>query len=123
MEVRPPRVLWAEDDAKDRMLINECVEHAGPLPDVEIVKDGVSLLEALHEGLPSLVVLDLRMPALGGLDVLRRIISQESWRRVPVMIFTSGNRPAEIDEALALGAREVVEKPVDFDLFSAAVQR
>src|SRR5687768_120649 len=123
MDVRTRRVLWAEDNAKDRILINESVDDGGALPQLEIVADGVLLLEALHEGLPSLVVLDLKMPRLGGLDVLRRIRSRESWKSVPVTIFSSGNRPSEINECLALGVREVIEKPVDFDMFSAAVQR
>lgn len=123
MERHQSRVLWAEDNAKDRMLINASVEGLGPPPQLDLVADGVLLLEALDAGLPSLVVLDLKMPRLGGLDVLRKIRSHESWKSVPVTIFTSGNRPTEINECLALGVREVVEKPVDFDLFSAAVQR
>ncbi len=117
------RVLWAEDNAKDRMLITESIDGRGPSPQVDMVTDGELLLKALDQGLPSLVVLDLKMPKLGGLDVLRTIRARESWKSVPVTIFTSGNRPSEISECLALGVREVVEKPVDFDLFSAAVQR
>lgn len=123
MDRTPTRVLWAEDNAKDRMLINESIDGVGPSPQLDMVADGALLLEALDQGLPSLVVLDLKMPKLGGLDVLRKIRARDSWKSVPVTIFTSGNRPSEINECLALGVREVVEKPVDFDLFSAAVQR
>ena len=123
MDHPQPRVLWAEDNAKDRMLINESLDGRDPGPHLDMVADGVLLLEALDQSLPSLVVLDLKMPKLGGLDVLRKIRARESWKSLPVTIFTSGNRPSEIDECLALGVREVVEKPVDFDLFGAAVQR
>lgn len=117
------RVLWAEDNPKDRMLIHESIDSMGPQPTLKLVPDGVVVLESLEHGLPALVVLDLKMPRLGGIDVLRRIRRNETWQNLPVTIFTSGNRPSEINECLALGVREVVEKPVDFDLFSAAVQR
>jgi len=123
MDTHQTHVLWAEDNAKDRMLITESIDGRGTGPHLDLVADGVLLLEALDEALPSLVVLDLKMPKLGGLDVLREIRARESWKSLPVTIFTSGNRPSEINECLALGVRDVVEKPVDFDLFSAAVQR
>lgn len=122
MDPRAARVLWAEDNEKDRMLISESTEGMGP-PYLDILPDGVLLLEALNQHIPALVVLDLKMPKLGGLDVLRKIRGDQRFKSIPVIIFTSGNRPTEIDECLALGVRAVVEKPVDFDLFSAAVQR
>jgi CheY-like chemotaxis protein len=117
------QVLWAEDNAKDRMLIQESIDGIAPQPAVTLVPDGVFLLEALQKGVPDLVVLDLKMPRVGGLEALRRIRSHPDWKALPVVIFSSGNRPDEIEQCQALGVTEIVQKPVDFDLFSAAVQR
>ncbi|MFA5945227.1 MAG: response regulator [Candidatus Thermoplasmatota archaeon] len=118
----PARVLWAEDNAQDRMLIEESLDGKGASA-LTVVADGVHLLEALETKRPDLVVLDLKMPRLGGLEVLRRIRSHVDWQGLPVTIFSSGNRPDEIEHCKALGVNEIVQKPVDFDLFSMAVQR
>ena len=115
-------ILWAEDNPQDRMLIDDAAEGVAPAPDLTLVADGVLLLEALEAEVPALVVLDLKMPRLGGLETLRRMRGHADWRGLPVIIFSSGNRPEEIDECRALGAANVVQKPVDFDLFSSAVQ-
>ncbi|HUR61018.1 MAG TPA: response regulator [Candidatus Thermoplasmatota archaeon] len=115
------QILWAEDNPQDRMLIQESVGDLAP--DLTLIPDGVLLLEALHRGLPDLVVLDLKMPRLGGLEALRRIRSHPAWKDLPVTIFSSGNQPDEVAACQTLGVEEVVQKPVDFDLFSSAVQR
>jgi CheY-like chemotaxis protein len=117
------QILWAEDNPQDRMLIQESVGDLVPKPGLTLIPDGVLLLEALHKRLPDLVVLDLKMPRLGGLEALRRIRSHPGWKDLPVMIFSSGNQPDEVEACQALGVEEVVQKPVDFDLFSSAVQR
>lgn len=117
----PTTVLWAEDNPRDRFLIQESLESFPDRRALVLVDDGVRVLEALGEALPALVVLDLKMPRRGGIEVLRAIRQNPAWRGLPVTIFTSGNRPSEISECSALGVRAVVEKPVDFDRFSAAV--
>lgn len=116
------QVLWAEDNPQDRMLIQESLAGLGG-PRLTLIPDGVLLLEALHQQKPDLVVLDLKMPRLGGLEALRRIRNHPEWRDLPVTIFSSGNQPEEVAACHALGVEEVVQKPVDFDLFSTAVQR
>lgn len=116
-------ILWAEDNEQDRMLIQEAADGLPIQPSLRIVSDGVLLLEALHKQMPRLVVLDLKMPRVGGLEALRRIRNHPDWKGLPVVIFSSGNRPDEIAQCQALGVEEIVQKPVDFDVFSAAVQR
>lgn len=113
-------ILWAEDNGKDRALIRECLDG---YPGVMLVNDGVHLLEALAKTLPNLVVLDLKMPRLGGIDALRKIRSHPEWQSLRVVIFSSGERPDEIAQCRTLGALDIVEKPVDFDVFTAAVHR
>ncbi|MEK6975768.1 MAG: response regulator [Candidatus Thermoplasmatota archaeon] len=118
-----PQVLWAEDNARDRMLIQDSMEDLGQAPGLHLVTDGEVLLEALERKRPDLIVLDLKMPRLGGIDVLHRIRTEAKWRALPVIIFSSGNRADELDQCRALGVVEIVEKPVDFDAFRAEVQR
>ena len=116
----PGIILWAEDNAKDRVLIRDCLDEH---PNVTIVNDGVLLLEALGKTSPDLVVLDLKMPRLGGIDALRAIRNHPEWQSLRVVIFSSGERPDEIALCRTLGALDMVEKPVDFDAFTAAVHR
>ncbi len=105
------------------MFIEDSLADATPPVALEFAQDGVLLLQALERRLPDLVVLDLKMPKLGGLEALRRIRTQPEWKHLPVVIFSSGNRPDEIEHCQALGVQEVVQKPVDLDLFSSLVQR
>lgn len=124
MTTRPgskaPRIAWAEDSEHDQILIQESL--TGVKADVVFASDGVHLLESVRQRRPDLVVLDLRMPRLGGLETLRRLRSEETTRDLPVCVFSAGDQPDEIAACRALGALEVVQKPVDFDQFTLAVQ-
>lgn len=118
-----PFVLWAEDNAEDQILIRAALEDLPSAPTVRFANDGLALLEDLPAAKPRLVILDLKMPRLGGLETLRRIRQEPGWKDLPVSIFSAGNQPEENDACRALGALEVVQKPVDFRLFTSAVQR
>ena len=118
----PPRILWAEDNAQDRAFIQESLDPVAH-PGVTLVPDGVALLQALGKSRPDLVVLDLKMPRLGGMEALRQIRAHPEWKPLRVIIFSSGERPDEIAQCRALGVADVIVKPVDFDLFSSEVQR
>jgi CheY-like chemotaxis protein len=122
MNTHKPHILWAEDNARDRTLIQESLEELSH-PGVTLVHDGVLLLEAIEQARPDLVVLDLKMPRLGGLGALREIRAHPEWKTLAVVVFSSGERPDEIAACKALGVKDVVTKPVDFDLFGSAVQR
>lgn len=117
----PGGILWAEDNVHDQMLIRAALEDLDAKADITFVNDGVHLLERLANAKPSLVVLDLKMPRLGGLETLRRIRSDGAWKELPVAIFSAGNQPHEIEACKALGAIDVVHKPVDFREFTRAV--
>lgn len=116
-----PRIAWAEDSVHDQILIRESLD--GVMADVAFAADGLHLLEAVQGQKPDLVVLDLRMPRLGGLETLRRLRAQPNTRALPVCVFSAGDQPEEVAACRALGALDVVQKPVDFDQYMKAVRR
>lgn len=121
MASRPaPWVLWAEDDIGDQALISGALAER-PAPRVEFVPDGIELLERLRRELPDLVVLDLKMPRMGGLEALRRLRSDPRTAGLAVTVFSSGSVPSEIQEVASLGVREVRQKPIQFGAFTQAV--
>ena len=116
-----PRILWAEDSPDDQKLIAEALLQLPFPPQAEFVSDGVELLERLGVEKPGLVVLDLGMPRMGGLETLERM--QQEHAKVPVVVFTSHDGPGEARQCMSRGARDVIQKPTDFYSFRSAVQR
>ena len=116
-----PAILWAEDSTEDQLLIRAALEDLPGAPPVTFASDGVHLLAELETARPSLVVLDLRMPRLGGLEALRRIRADPRLRHLRVCVFSAGNQPGEVAACRELGAIEVAAKPVDFGKYTAAV--
>jgi two-component system, response regulator len=116
-----PRIAWAEDSLHDQILIKESLD--GVMADVAFAADGLHLLDAVQDRTPDLVVLDLRMPRLGGLETLRRLRAEPRTRELPVCVFSAGDQPDEVAACRALGALEVLQKPVDFDQYRKAVRR
>lgn len=117
------QILWAEDSLQDRQLIRAALQDLPRPPKVAFVSDGMQLLERAAHEQPSLVVLDLQMPGLDGLEALKRLRADPATRRQRVVVFTSSDRPDEVDACLRLGVRDCVQKPFDFGAFVAAVQR
>lgn len=103
------------------------------LNEVVVANDGLEAVEYLfgtgrHEGrdprdVPALVLLDLKLPKLGGIEVLRRIRDDERTRYVPVVILTSSSEEEDVVASLQHGANSYVRKPVDFSRFIEQVQR
>jgi CheY-like chemotaxis protein len=117
------QILWAEDSLQDRQLIREALHDLPQRPKVTFVADGMQLLERAAQDRPNLVVLDLQMPGLDGLEALKRLRADPSTRRQTVVVFTSSDRPDEVDACRSLGVRDCVQKPFDFASFVSAVQR
>ena len=115
-------ILWAEDDRQDQQLIQAALEDVRPAPRISFAEDGVALLEAVGRRPPELVVLDLKMPRMGGLETLRRLRGEPATRHVPVVIFSSGSLPDEIAQCRQLGVLDTVQKPIEFGAFVTAVQ-
>ena len=117
------QILWAEDSLQDRQLIREALHDLAQRPRVSFVADGMQLLERAAQDRPDLVVLDLQMPGLDGIEALKRLRADPATRLQPVVVFTSSDRPDEVRTCRSLGVRDCVQKPFDFASFVAAVQR
>lgn len=125
------RVLLAEDSANDAELTLAALAEHHLANEVVVVKDGVLAWEYLSRtgayagrppGAPAVVLLDLKMPRMDGLEVLRRIRADERLRTIPVVILTSSREERDIIEGYKLGVNAYVVKPVGFDAFVAAVK-
>jgi CheY-like chemotaxis protein len=125
-------ILLAEDDK----VVAELIRHAllDHDPDVRIVhvKDGVEALDYLYareryahreNAPPAVVLLDVKMPRLDGLEVLRQIKGDERLRAIPVVMLTSSQDERDIRESYALGANAYVVKPVEFRRFTAILKQ
>lgn len=104
-----PSVLVADDDADIRDLVVFKLQQAGM--EVVAVGDGNAALEALTGFRPDLVLLDVMMPGLSGLDVLRRIRADEQLRSLKVVLLTARARDVDVDDGYTSGADEYVTKP------------
>ncbi|MFW6188343.1 MAG: response regulator transcription factor [Actinomycetota bacterium] len=105
----PLSVLVADDDADIRDLVVFKLEQAGL--EVTAVADGSAALDALARHRPDLVLLDVMMPGLSGLDVLRRIRADEQLRALKVLLLTARARDVDVDDGFTAGADDYVTKP------------
>ncbi|MDO5699743.1 MAG: response regulator [Dermatophilus congolensis] len=103
------RVLVADDDEDIRELVSFKLTQAGY--DVEAVVDGVKAWEAIDQAPPQLALLDIMMPGLSGLDVLRKIREDDRTRTVPVILLTARSRDTDVDVGFEAGATDYVIKP------------
>jgi two-component system response regulator len=128
--VRTLRVLLVEDDEDHVFLVRRALaDLAGAAVTVEVAGDGEQAAERLAwarfapGGPPQLVLLDLKMPRMDGLEVLRRIRADEAVAGLPVVVLTSSERQEDREEALRLGATWFVCKPVDGRRFRSEIQQ
>lgn len=128
-------VLIADDDDGHAMLIQEHLEDAGIHNPIRRFRDGAEAWaflsgEGLAEGQVArdpdqayLLLLDIRMPRMGGVDVLRRIKAHPELHGLPVIMLTTTDDPREVAECYELGCNSYVTKPVHFDEFSEVIKR
>ena len=109
-------ILVADDDADDRFLVKAEFEDNGILNPILFFGDGEGLLEylaiKLSKTVPLLIFLDLKRPKLDGRDILRAVRTDNKWRPVPIIIFTTSTAPDDIRAAYDLGANCYIVKPV-----------
>ena len=128
----PMRIVVADDDADDRMLIEEALEESRLSNPVDFCVDGQDLLDYLNregqwaelakEGLPGLILLDLNMPRMDGRTALERIKADERLKRVPIVILTTSKSEEDIIRTYGLGVNSFITKPVTFDGLVSIVQ-
>jgi CheY-like chemotaxis protein len=128
--VRALRVLLVEDDPDHVFLVRRALaDLPGAEVSVEVAGDGEQAVERLARsrfadaGPPQLVLLDLKMPRMDGLEVLRRIRADEAAADLPVVVLTSSERPEDREEALRQGATWFVCKPIDGHRFRSELQQ
>jgi CheY-like chemotaxis protein len=114
----PFKILIADDDPDDIQLTTDCFS-GNKLPvAISYVNDGQILLDHLKadsKNLPQLILLDLNMPKKGGLEVLEEIKGDETFRKIPVVIFSTSTAPKDIEKAYDLGASCFISKPNNLD--------
>ncbi len=119
-------ILLVEDNPDDEALTIMALEEAKIANHVDIARDGVEALDYLHDNgraLPHLVLLDLKLPKIDGLEVLRRMREEDRTKLVPVVILTTSREDHDLLTGYSNGANSYVRKPVDFDQFSEAVRQ
>lgn len=126
-------ILLVEDNANDEALTLRALRKSGVTDEIAVVRDGPEALDFLFcrgthasrdpEQMPQLVLLDLNLPKLGGLDVLKALRADARTRRLPVVILTSSKEDRDVLEGYGLGANGYVVKPVNFEQFSEAVRQ
>jgi len=124
----PKSILLVEDNPDDEELTVVALKKSHIANEVVVARDGEEALDYLfatgpHEGstfIPAVILLDLKLPKIDGLEVLRRLRAHERTRRIPVVILTSSKEQEDVVEGYSLGANSYVRKPVDFDQFLEA---
>lgn len=118
---RMPRILWAEDGLDDQYLIKHALGQVAAAPKVQFVEDGESALAAVGRSRPDLLVLDINMPVLGGVETLRRLRGDEGTRDLPVVVFSTGREEHAVAECQRLGVLDYMQKPFHYADFTRAV--
>ncbi len=120
-------ILLVEDNASDEKLTLLAFKKCGVANEVIVVRDGAAALDYLfglgpNAAQPTVVLLDLNLPKVDGLEVLRRIRANENTRLLPVVILTASREDEDIGTSYALGANAYVRKPVEFSEFTEAAK-
>jgi two-component system response regulator len=126
-------ILLVEDNPDDEALTIRALKKNNIGNDLTVVRDGAEALEFLFctgayadrdpNDKPQVILLDINLPKVDGLEVLRRIRADESTRLLPVVILTSSKEEQDLFKGYSLGANSYVRKPVDFDQFVEAVRQ
>jgi CheY-like chemotaxis protein len=130
----PPlkRILLAEDSPQDVEMTLNAMEEFHLANEVTVVSDGAEALDYLYNrgkhanhpnGLPVVVLLDLKMPKVDGLEVLRQMKSDPELKRIPVVMMTSSREEQDVVRSYELGVNAYVVKPVDFHQFMDSVRK
>src|SRR5262245_34291493 len=122
-------ILLVEDNPDDEALTLRALAKNRIMNEVVVLRDDVEALEYLFDedrsaqdkGLPTVILLDLKLPRVDGIEVLRRVRSDDQLRAVPVVVLTSSKEERDLVQSYQLGANSYIRKPVDFEKFVNAV--
>ena len=120
----PKNILLVEDNMDDELLTIRALKKHDPSFEIHVARDGVEALDYLFEKsrenikdisiLPKLIILDLQLPKMGGIEVLRRIKTNPATAMIPVVVLTSSNENEDILKSYGFGANSFIRKPVDY---------
>ena len=119
-------ILLVEDNPQDAEMTQRALRQHNLVNRLHWVKDGAEALEYLlanDRQKPKLVLLDLKMPKVDGIEVLRRMKADASLRAIPVVIMTSSNEERDVAETYRLGVNSYIVKPVEFEVFLETVAK
>ncbi len=126
-------ILLVEDNPDDELLTLRALKKQNITNEVVVARDGEEALDYLFGSgpyagrdlsvVPQLILLDLKLPKVDGLEVLRRVRADERTRLLPVVILTTSREQQDLLQGYGLGANSYVRKPVDFDQFAEAVRQ
>ncbi|HAE59559.1 MAG TPA: two-component system response regulator [Anaerolineae bacterium] len=124
---QPCSFFLIEDNAADVDLITRVLKKADKSTQIYLAQDGEEAIEMLNNWSgnipnPMIVLLDLKLPKIDGLDVLKIIKENSRLKPLPVVVLTSSNQNQDIEKAYLLGANSYVIKAIDFDEFSKAIE-
>ncbi len=120
-------ILLVEDSEPDARLIKEFLREMNNNTELHIVEDGIEALKYLHvnckpvEDCPSIVILDLNLPRMGGHEVLKEMKKDKDLKRIPVIILTTSTDEEDINKSYDGLASSYITKPVDFDEFAKII--
>ena len=129
--MNPGKILLVEDNPDDVTLTLRALKSHNITNEVIVAQDGVQAIDLLFGSkdrpapaeLPAVVLLDLKLPKINGMEVLQRIRADERTRLLPVVILTSSDEERDVIDGYSLGANSYVRKPVDFVEFTKAAQQ
>jgi CheY-like chemotaxis protein len=126
--IHSPTILIVDDDEGHAILIRENLEAAGLPNRIEHFRDGQAILDFFFQGKQSntesyLILLDIRMPKVDGIEVLRRLKADPQLRKLPVIMLTTTDDTREVERCHQLGCSVYIQKPVAYDRFTEAIRR
>ncbi len=132
METTAVEILLVEDNLNDAELALRALKKSGVANNIFVVNDGQDALDFIYcknkyenrkpQNLPKVILLDLKLPKVDGLEVLKTLKSDEKKKIIPVIVLTSSDQEKDMIESYKLGVNSYIQKPIDFDQFIEAVK-
>ena len=128
----PVEILLVEDNPNDMKLTLHSLERHKATNRIQTVRDGAEALDFLFRrgayaardgGAPKVVLLDLKLPKVDGLEVLRQVKAEPSTSKIPIVVLTSSREDVDVETSYKLGANSYIVKPVDFEKFSESIRQ